>query len=797
MRFESFFIFFSTTIIQAKTNQLYFLKIETYATEAIALFDYKGRSDKELSFKKGSLLAIKGQLSADWWQGSLITSQSNTTPKLGYIPDKYIALRSNKRKTSNSLSLNLTPSSVSSTTQSSTTINTISAQTQLKSNDLEPSNRVNSANELELNRSNLSELSQVKESDILNDDDAESLNLNLNEHFSAFLNLKNAQAQLNNQNNALRSSSNSISLPSHLKQHNQQQALSVLCRKRNSTSSSNSVQLEKSLNYLPLQKNNNNNNKQQSSANTMNNTSLDDLLLNSKQKLKMNHIEDALASVLDDMKQLDFSTSLATTPIGSNNNNNNQNPLIATIKKNSMFKTLPDNSTTNGFGIPNSNNNNNNGLRTSSLRKTAIKSKNNLSLKANHRVYFNDEDLTSSGDESSDDLNRKTNGNANTDLIKIANQFNSSINDQILNSNLNKRPDLVLDLPINLLLSTSPSQQQQQLLNAASLQTAQSSTPRQPASLAQSEAKRLSIDLAAGSPQISKINAINKAKEQLHSSSTSSTESATSSSSNSIGLLKTNTLKSVQTPETAHKILNGDSGECKMEQVGLPLRNFNVDFMCDSLTTTTTTDTITTSSYSTTTKSVNGTPQTPQTQKSKIVTLPCPHLPVVSSTATSLVIENRNEADLEKENCSTLERTRIITRPPRAANSSAEPTNLIELAINNENKMGEDVSTPETNKQNKMLNSASGKKQPPPLMKKPEKSDEILRKLGKSPPNELQINTISASSSTSSSNASTISSSVSLSSSSSQIASNNSPTLNSGNKSNLSIRLSNSKATDV
>jgi hypothetical protein len=651
---------------------------------------------------------------------------------------------------------------------------------------------VNSANELELNRSNLSELSQVKESDILNDDDAESLNLNLNEHFSAFLNLKNAQAQLNNQSNALRSSSNSISLPSHLKQHNQQQALSVLCRKRNSTSSSNSVQLEKSLNYLPLK--NNNNSKQQSSANTMNNTSLDDLLLNSKQKLKMNHIEDALASVLDDMKQLDFSTSLATTPIGSNNNN--QNPLIATIKNNSMFKTLPDNSTTNGFGIANSHNNNNNGMRTSSLRKTAIKSKNNLSLKANHRVYFNDEDLTSSGDESSDDLNRKTNGNANTDLIKIANQFNSSLNDQILNSNLNKRPDLVLDLPINLLLSTSPSQQQQQVLNAASLQTAPSSTPRQPASLTQSEAKRLSIDLAAGSPQISKINAINKAKEQLHSSSTSSTESATSSSSNSIGLLKTNTLKSVQTPETAHKILNGDS-ECKMEQAGLPLRNFNVDFLCDSLTTTTTTtDTITTSSYSTTTKSVNGTPQTPQTQKSKIVTLPCPHLPVVSSTATSLVIENRNEADLEKENCSTLERTRIITRPPRAASSSAEPTNLIELAINNENKMGEDVSTPQT-KQTQMLNSASGKKQPPPLMKKPEKSDEILRKLGKSPPNELQINTISASSSTSSSNASTISSSVSLSSSSSQIASNNSPTLNSVNKSNLSIRLSNSKATDV
>lgn len=67
---------------------------DTYVTEAVALYDYKGRSDKELSFKKGSILAIRGQLSTDWWHGSLVNSGSNTaTPKLGYIPDKYIALR--------------------------------------------------------------------------------------------------------------------------------------------------------------------------------------------------------------------------------------------------------------------------------------------------------------------------------------------------------------------------------------------------------------------------------------------------------------------------------------------------------------------------------------------------------------------------------------------------------------------------------------------------------------------------------------------------------------------------------
>lgn len=83
-----------------------------YVAEAVALYDYKGRSDKELSFKKGTQLAIRGQLSADWWQGSLIASSNttnsnnttNATPlKVGYIPDKYIAFRSSSKKYSNCL----------------------------------------------------------------------------------------------------------------------------------------------------------------------------------------------------------------------------------------------------------------------------------------------------------------------------------------------------------------------------------------------------------------------------------------------------------------------------------------------------------------------------------------------------------------------------------------------------------------------------------------------------------------------------------------------------------------------
>jgi hypothetical protein len=86
---------------------LYLFILEQDVIEAIALYDYKGRSDKEISFRKGQILSIKGQLSLDWWQGSLSTRHSPSTntnsptsliqsplrSKIGYIPDKYIALR--------------------------------------------------------------------------------------------------------------------------------------------------------------------------------------------------------------------------------------------------------------------------------------------------------------------------------------------------------------------------------------------------------------------------------------------------------------------------------------------------------------------------------------------------------------------------------------------------------------------------------------------------------------------------------------------------------------------------------
>jgi len=51
--------------------------------EAIAEYDYQGRSDKELSFQKGDVLMLFNRVSCDWWNGELMGQQ-------GLIPDKYI-----------------------------------------------------------------------------------------------------------------------------------------------------------------------------------------------------------------------------------------------------------------------------------------------------------------------------------------------------------------------------------------------------------------------------------------------------------------------------------------------------------------------------------------------------------------------------------------------------------------------------------------------------------------------------------------------------------------------------------
>ncbi|CAF4706495.1 unnamed protein product, partial [Rotaria socialis] len=61
---------------------------EVETIEAIALFDYVGRTEKELSFKKNQIIYIFKRMNQEWWQGCLAGGNES-----GYVPDGYIKLK--------------------------------------------------------------------------------------------------------------------------------------------------------------------------------------------------------------------------------------------------------------------------------------------------------------------------------------------------------------------------------------------------------------------------------------------------------------------------------------------------------------------------------------------------------------------------------------------------------------------------------------------------------------------------------------------------------------------------------
>ncbi|ESO06543.1 hypothetical protein HELRODRAFT_160724 [Helobdella robusta] len=63
---------------------------ELDVTEALALFDFHGRTDRELSFKKGDTLIVYEKVSPDWWEGAV-------GDKEGLLPDKYISVQTRNK----------------------------------------------------------------------------------------------------------------------------------------------------------------------------------------------------------------------------------------------------------------------------------------------------------------------------------------------------------------------------------------------------------------------------------------------------------------------------------------------------------------------------------------------------------------------------------------------------------------------------------------------------------------------------------------------------------------------------
>ena len=55
-------------------------------SEAVALYDFTGRTPRELTFKKGDTLMVFNRVAKEWWDGACQGQE-------GLIPDKYISLR--------------------------------------------------------------------------------------------------------------------------------------------------------------------------------------------------------------------------------------------------------------------------------------------------------------------------------------------------------------------------------------------------------------------------------------------------------------------------------------------------------------------------------------------------------------------------------------------------------------------------------------------------------------------------------------------------------------------------------
>ena len=55
--------------------------------EAVALYDFRARTKRELSFNKGDRLVLYERVSADWWEAMTADDRD------GLIPDKYVRIR--------------------------------------------------------------------------------------------------------------------------------------------------------------------------------------------------------------------------------------------------------------------------------------------------------------------------------------------------------------------------------------------------------------------------------------------------------------------------------------------------------------------------------------------------------------------------------------------------------------------------------------------------------------------------------------------------------------------------------
>ena len=79
------------TLVYTETAAGPELLTESEDREAMAQFDFEGRTRRELTFKKGDIITLLRRKSVDWWEGSL-------NGKTGLVPDKYLKIIPSSKK---------------------------------------------------------------------------------------------------------------------------------------------------------------------------------------------------------------------------------------------------------------------------------------------------------------------------------------------------------------------------------------------------------------------------------------------------------------------------------------------------------------------------------------------------------------------------------------------------------------------------------------------------------------------------------------------------------------------------
>jgi len=79
------------TLVYTETSAGQELLTASEGCEAMALYDFEGRTRRELTFKKGDVITLFRRKSVDWWEGSL-------SGKTGLVPDKYLKIIPSSKK---------------------------------------------------------------------------------------------------------------------------------------------------------------------------------------------------------------------------------------------------------------------------------------------------------------------------------------------------------------------------------------------------------------------------------------------------------------------------------------------------------------------------------------------------------------------------------------------------------------------------------------------------------------------------------------------------------------------------